>query len=438
MNDFFEPTDSETINTTAPLAYRLRPKSLEDFIGQEHILGPGCLLRKSIEEDRLSNLLFYGPPGTGKTTLAKIIANSTKSHFIPINAVLSGIKEIREAIEIAENRKKAENKKTILFIDEVHRFNKSQQDALLPHAESGLITLIGATTENPFFEVIKALVSRSRVFEFHSLNQKDMEKIIHRALNDKTNGYGNENIFIDEDAKTLLFKSTNGDARNILNALETCVETSSEKEKQITLKMIQDAIQKRAVLYDKSGDIHYDVISAFIKSVRGSDPDSSLYWMAKMIAGGEDPKYIFRRMLVLASEDVGLADPNALVQVMNAAQAFDYVGMPEGRYHLAQACLYLATAPKSNSTMALFKALEQVKKDETRDVPNHLKDSSRDGEGLGHGKGYVYPHDYEMNYVQQSYLPEGVVGTKFYDPGELGYEKIVRKRLEYLREFGKK
>ncbi len=418
----------------------MRPRTLDEFVGQRHIVGPGRLLRRAIQADQLSSVIFAGPPGTGKTTLARVIANSTRAHFIAINAVLAGIKEIREAIEGAKSARLAGGRKTILFVDEVHRFNKAQQDALLPHVESGLIILIGATTENPYFEVNKALVSRSRIFLLRPLEAADIREALVRALADRERGYGSRKIILEPDALEHIVQMAGGDARSALNALELAVETtpapdSAEASVRIGLAEAEESIQKRAVLYDKDGDAHYDTISAFIKSIRGSDPDASLYWMAKMLYAGEDPRFIFRRMLILASEDVGLADPQALGIVSAAAKAYDYVGLPEGQFHLAQACLYLATAPKSNSTMTYFDVLEQVGQARKDEVPDHLKDPSRDGEGLGHGQGYKYPHAYREHWVAQQYLPETLRGKVFYTPSDSGYEAEIRDRVLRNREI---
>jgi putative ATPase len=414
----------------------MRPRTLDEYIGQEHILGPGRLLRRAIQIDQLSSVIFYGPPGTGKTTLARIIANTTKANFISINAVLAGVKEIREAIDDAQKALAHYQKRTTLFVDEVHRFNKSQQDALLPHVENGTLTLIGATTENPYFEVNKALVSRSRIFQLNVLTEADLRAIAMQALSDKERGYGGKNVVIDEDALNHLVRTANGDARGVLNALELAVETTPEEVGaiRITRSIAEESIQQRAVLYDRDGDAHYDTISAFIKSLRGSDPDAALYWMAKMVYAGEDPRFIFRRMLIFACEDVGMADPNALTVVVNAAKAFDYVGMPEGRFHLSYACIYCATAPKSNSSMAFFDALNTVAQSASDDVPNHLRDASRDGKGLGHGKGYLYPHAYRDHWVAQQYLPDHLKGQVFYVPGEIGYERHVKERIERYRK----
>jgi putative ATPase len=435
--DLFDSRMNSLLEKNAPLADRMRPRTLDEFFGQEHIIGHGRLLRRAIQIDQLSSLIFYGPPGTGKTTLARIIANTTKANFISINAVLAGIKEIRDAITSAQEALSLYGRRTILFIDEVHRFNKSQQDALLPHVENGIIILIGATTENPYFEVNKALVSRSRIFQLRTLTVDDLKKIALFAIGDKERGYGKKSVSIDEDALSHLVQVANGDARGVLNALELAVETTNPSDDgviKITRNIAEDSIQRRAVLYDKDGDAHYDTISAFIKSVRGSDPDAALYWMSKMLYAGEDPRFIFRRMLILACEDVGLADPYALGVVMDAARAFDYVGLPEGRYHLAHACLYLAATPKSNSIMAFFDALKTVSDETKDDVPNHLRDSSRDADGFGHGAGYMYPHAYRDHWVAQQYLPQSLQGKVFYQPSDQGYEKAIRDRVLRQRE----
>jgi putative ATPase len=439
--DLFDRRREDLLKKTAPLADRMRPRTLEEFIGQDHIVGEGRLLRRAIQIDQLSSLIFYGPPGTGKTTLARIIANTTRAQFLSINAVLAGVKEIRDAIETAQKTLSLYGKRTILFIDEVHRFNKAQQDALLPHVENGVLILIGATTENPFFEVNKALVSRSRIFQLRQLTEDNLRGIARQALHDGERGYGKKKIKIDEDALSHLVKVANGDARGVLNALELAVETTRPGKDgviRVNRAIAEESIQQRAVLYDRDGDAHYDTISAFIKSVRGSDPDAALYWMAKMLYAGEDPRFIFRRMLILACEDVGLADPQALGVVMNAAQAFDYVGLPEGRYHLAHACLYLATAPKSNSSMAFFDAIKTVSEEVKDDVPNHLRDANRDSrsdsKGFGHGEGYLYPHAYRDHWVAQQYLPDTLQGRLFYQPSEQGFEKSIIGRVARLRE----
>ncbi|MDR0303506.1 MAG: AAA family ATPase [Chitinispirillales bacterium] len=437
--DLFETSSKNLLKSQSPLADRMRPRTLSEYIGQKAILGKGRLLRRAIEADRLSSLIFYGPPGCGKTTLAKIIANTTKSHFITINAVLAGKADIVQSIQEAQNEYNLYSRRTILFVDEVHRFNKAQQDALLPHVESGTLILIGATTENPYFEVNKALVSRSRIFRLVPLGDDDLRQVLFQAMNDCVRGYGNKKIRIDDDAVIHLCRTANGDARSVLNAIELAVETTPENEDKnihITLEIAQESIQKRAVLYDKDGDAHYDIISAFIKSVRGSDADAALFWLAKMVYAGEDPRFIFRRMIILASEDVGLADPLAIQVVMNCAAAYDYVGMPEGRYHLTQACLYLSTAPKSNSAMAFFDAVKSIEEeDKADDIPNALRDSSRDGEDFGHGDGYLYPHAYRDHWINQQYLPDNLRGKVFYMPSNQGYEAKIAEEVQRRREI---
>ncbi|MEL6882618.1 MAG: AAA family ATPase, partial [Cyanobacteria bacterium J06607_10] len=435
--DLFEHQQQQLSESGAPLAARMRPRSLDEFIGQSAIIGPGRLLRRAIQADQLSSLIFYGPPGTGKTTLARVIANTTMAQFVAINAVLGGVKDIRAAIELAQTHRGQFGRRTILFVDEVHRFNKAQQDALLPWVENGTVILIGATTENPFFEVNKALVSRSRVFQLKPLQPLDLEAIVQQALADKKRGYGDKFVQIDADALAHLVNVANGDARTVLNALELAVETTQPNEQghiQITLPVAEDSIQQRAVLYDKEGDAHFDTISAFIKSIRGSDPDAALYWLARMVYAGEDPRYIFRRLVILAGEDVGMADPNAVVVVTGCATAYDRVGMPEGRYPLAQATLYLATAPKSNSVMAFFDALATVKQEREDDVPNAMRDATRDKKGFGHGAGYLYPHAYRDHWVAQQYLPGSLQGQVFYQPSNQGYESGIQRQVARRRE----
>lgn len=442
MTDLFDHAMQERMKNEAPLAARMRPRTLEEYIGQEHIIGPGKLLRRAIEADRLfSSIILWGPPGTGKTTLAQVIANSTKSHFVTISAILAGKSDLRVVIDDALERRRLHNEKTILFVDEVHRWNKAQQDALLPHVENGTFTLIGATTENPYFEVIKALISRSRVFQLRNLNQLETGVLLDRALTDRERGYGNRSIRFHEDARAHLIDVASGDARNALNALELAVESTAPDENgviQITLDVAQESIQRRAVLYDKDGDAHYDTISAFIKSVRGSDPDAALYWLAKMIYAGEDPKFILRRLIILAGEDIGLADPMGLVVANSAAQAFDYIGLPEGIYPMVEATLYLATASKSNSAGAYFSAMKRIEEQGQVSVPRHLMDGNRDADALGHGKDYVYPHDQEGHFTPQQYLPKRLLGTYFYSPSQEGYEAQVTARLEMWREAQRK
>jgi putative ATPase len=423
-----------------PLASRMRPRNLEEYVGQEHILGQGRLLRRAIRADQLSSLIFYGPPGTGKTTLARVIANSTSSRFVSMNAVLSGVKELRAAIDEAREAQDLYEKRSILFVDEVHRWNKSQQDALLPWVEQGTIMLIGATTENPYFEVNKALVSRSRVFQLTSLGERELLQIAKQALEDKQRGYGQWQVNFHSDALAHLVRVASGDARSLLNALQLAIETSPTEFPppqgeiiEVTLEAAEESIQQKALLYDKEGDYHFDSISAFIKSIRGSDPDGTLYWMARMLRAGEDPHYIFRRMLISASEDIGLADPQALGVVNSAASAYDRVGLPEGQFHLTQAALYLATCPKSNSSLAFFDALDSVEKEDAQ-IPNHLKDSSRDQHSFGHGKGYKYPHAFRDHWVAQQYLPGSLKGRIFYQPTNQGYEGSIQQRVIRRRE----
>ena len=422
---------------TAPLAARMRPRNLNEFVGQEHIIGAGRLLRRAIQADQLSSLIFYGPPGTGKTTLAKVIAGTTKSKFTGLNAVLAGVKQLRDAIDKAEETLGLHAQKTILFVDEVHRWNKAQQDALLPSVENGTIILIGATTENPYFEVIKPLVSRSRIFQLQALNNNDLIKIVNNALQDTERGLGKFQCELDNDALEHLVNVSNGDARSLLNALELAVITPPASENnliRVTLSVAEESIQQRAVLYDKEGDAHYDTISAFIKSLRGSDADASLYWLAKMVYAGEDPRYIFRRMLILAAEDIGLADPQAIQVITACATAFEYVGLPEGQFHLAEAALYLATAPKSNTTLAFYDALSVVEKERENLIPNHLRDGNRDSEGFGHGSGYKYPHAYSDHWVAQQYLPKELQGRFFYQPSKSGYELKIGPIIDRQRE----
>jgi putative ATPase len=440
--DLFTHAHEQRMRTEAPLAARMRPRTLEEFVGQEDILGPGKLLRRAIEADRLfSSIILWGPPGSGKTTLAMVIANLTKSHFDTLSAVLAGKAELKEVLDAATERRKLYQQKTILFVDEVHRWNKAQQDALLPHVENGTVTLIGATTENPYFEVIGALVSRSRVFQLRPLADQDVHLLLERAIQDSERGYGSRKIDADEEALEHIIHVAGGDARNALNALELAVESTpadADGVIHITLTIAQDSIQRRAVLYDKDGDAHYDTISAFIKSVRGSDPDAALYWLAKMLYAGEDPRFILRRLIILSGEDIGLGDPIGLVIASAAAQAFDYIGMPEGVYPIVEATLYLATATKSNTATSYFKAFQLIEEQGVGDVPRHLQDSNRDAVALGHGAGYQYPHESPEHYLPQQYLPKSLLGTYFYKPSNQGYEAEVAGRLERWREAQRK
>jgi putative ATPase len=436
--DLFDHAMQERMKSEAPLADRMRPRTLDEFVGQVEIVGPGRLLHRAIEADRLfSSIILWGPPGSGKTTLARIIANQTKSHFETLSAVLAGKADLRQVMDKALERRKLYNQRTILFVDEVHRWNKAQQDALLPHVENGTLILIGATTENPYFEVIGALVSRSRVFQLRALTDNDVRTVLERALQNPERGYGKLKIKLDEDALEHLIRVSGGDARNALNALELAIESTppgADNVIHISLEIAQESIQRRAVLYDKDGDAHYDTISAFIKSVRGSDPDAALYWLAKMLYAGEDPRFILRRLIILAGEDIGLGDPLGLVVANAAAQAFDYVGLPEGVYPIVEATLYLATASKSNSAGSYFKAFKLIEEEGITSVPQHLQDTNRDAAALGHGKGYQYPHEAESHFLPQQYLPKQLLGTYFYQPSDQGYESQVRERLTRWRE----
>lgn len=436
--DLFEYNMSQQFDNKAPLAARMRPETLDDYVGQEHIIGKGKMLYNVIKADKLGSIILYGPPGTGKTTLAKVIANTTKRNFEQLNATTSGIKDIKEMVQKAKENAGMYNKGTILFIDEIHRFNKSQQDALLPHVENGTVTLIGATTENPYFEVNNALVSRSYVFELKLLELKDIINLINRALSDKNKGFGNMDIEIGKEEVEFIAELSNGDARRALNAIELAV-LSAEPDKngkiKIDMSMAQECIQKRALNYDKDGDNHYDTISAFIKSMRGSDPDAALYYLAKMIYAGEDPKFIARRIIICASEDVGNADPHALQVAVSAAEAINMIGMPEGRIILAQAVTYIACAPKSNASyIAIDNALDDVKNITVSGVPSHLRDSHYSGASkLNHGVGYKYAHDYPGHYVKQQYLPDELVGRRYYNPTQNGIEKKISDSLKRLR-----
>ncbi|MDG5786463.1 AAA family ATPase [Evansella sp. AB-P1] len=435
--DLFEQSRKKV--SGGPLAARMRPRTIDEVMGQKDIIGKGTLLRRAIEADQLTPMIFYGPPGTGKTTLAKVIANTTSAHFEQLNAVIAGIKDVREVVQRAKDRLKYDEEKTVLFIDEIHRFNKGQQDALLPFVEDGTVILIGATTENPMFEVNPALLSRSRLFRLQSLSNEELYEVLQAALTDQERGFGAYAIRIDNEAMDHLVNVSNGDARTALNALELAVLTTdpnNDGEIHIDIETAEASIQKRVLQYDKSGDQHYDTISAFIKSIRGSDPDATLYWLAKMIYAGEDPRFIARRIYVHAAEDIGLADPNALLVAQAAAYAVDFVGMPEARIPLAEAALYLATAPKSNAVISgIDSALRTVELEKTGDVPVHLRDAHYKGATkLGHGEGYKYPHNYELHYVPQQYLPDHLIKKQFYQPSINGYEKTVQKRLDYFEE----
>lgn len=435
MDLFEKETKVKNREKYLPLAVRMRPVTLEEFVGQRHILGEGKLLRRAIDADRVSSLIFYGPPGTGKTTLAYVISNITKSHFERINATASNVAEMREILSRAKRQKELDGKRTIFFIDEIHRFTKAQQDILMPDIEEGNPILIGATIHNPYFSIISPLISRSQVFELKMLSEEDIAEILRRALADKKRGFGKKRIRIDEDALRHIARKSDGDARRALNALEVgalTTKTGADGAVHFDIKVAEESIQRKAVVYDKDEDGHYDTISAFIKSMRGSDPDAALYWLAKMIYAGEDPRFIARRIVICAAEDVGNADPQALVVANAATQVSEFVGMPEARIPLAQATVYVACAPKSNAAyMGIENALSDVKKGRTMEVPTHLKDSHADGsDRLGHGEGYKYAHDYEDHFVKQEYMPSG---KRYYFPTVIGYEKRIREWLEYLK-----
>lgn len=435
--DLFEYMRSQNMESEAPLASRLRPTTLDEVVGQQHIVGKDKLLYRAIKADKLSSIIFYGPPGTGKTTLAKVIAHTTSAEFMQINATSAGKKDMEEVITAAKNNQGMYGKKTILFIDEIHRFNKGQQDYLLPYVEDGTIILIGATTENPYFEVNGALLSRSVIFELKKLSKDDIETLLLRAINDKEKGMGAYNAAIDEDALEFLADVSNGDARAALTALELGVLTTDRSEDgiiHITIDVASECIQKRVISYDKSGDNHYDTVSAFIKSMRGSDPDAAVYYLARMLYAGEDVKFIARRIMILAAEDIGNADPMALTVAVSAAQAVERIGMPEAQIILSQAVTYMASAPKSNAAVnAISKAMDIVGRTKTPPVPTHLQDAHyKSAEKLGHGLGYKYAHNYKNHYVKQQYLPDGLTNEVFYEPSENGYEATIR---EYYRKI---
>lgn len=436
--DLFEYMREQNKETESPLASRLRPTTLEEVVGQQHIVGKDKLLYRAIKADKLSSIIFYGPPGTGKTTLAKVIAYTTSAEFMQINATSAGKKDMEEVVEKAKDNQGMYGKKTILFIDEIHRFNKGQQDYLLPFVEDGTIVLIGATTENPYFEVNGALLSRSVIFELHKLSKEDIKTLLLRAVDDREKGMGVYDACIDEDALDFLADMANGDARAALTAIELGILTTERSEDgkiHITLDVASECIQKRVISYDKTGDNHYDTISAFIKSMRGSDPDAAVYYLAKMLYAGEDVKFIARRIMILAAEDIGNADPMALVVATSAAQAVERVGMPEAQIILSQAVTYMASAPKSNAACnAIFSAMEVVKSTKTPPVPVHLQDAHYKSSGkLGHGVGYVYPHDYPNHYVKQQYLPDGLTDQVFYEPSDNGYEQTIRAYFKKIK-----
>ena len=438
--DLFDYMRASTQEQESPLASRMRPTTLDEVVGQKHIIGKDKLLYRAIKADQLGSLIFYGPPGTGKTTLAKVIANTTSASFRQINATVAGKKDMEDVVKEAKDALGMYGKKTILFVDEIHRFNKSQQDYLLPYVEDGTLILIGATTENPYFEVNGALLSRSRIFELKALEKEDVKELILRAVRDEKKGMGSYHAVIDDEAADFLADVSGGDARAALNAVELGVLTTERDQADglihITLEVAQECIQKRAVRYDKDGDNHYDTISAFIKSMRGSDPDAAVYYLARMLYAGEDIKFIARRIMICAAEDVGNADPQALTVAVSAAQAVERIGMPEAQIILSQAVLYVATAAKSNSACnAVFEAMDAVKNQRSMPVPAHLQDSHYGGSAkLGHGIGYKYAHNYPNHYVKQQYLPDGMEGQVFYHPSENGYESKIGEHMRFLRE----
>ena len=438
--DLFDYMRASTQEQESPLASRMRPTTLDEVVGQKHIIGKDKLLYRAIKADQLGSLIFYGPPGTGKTTLAKVIANTTSASFRQINATVAGKKDMEDVVKEAKDALGMYGKKTILFVDEIHRFNKSQQDYLLPYVEDGTLILIGATTENPYFEVNGALLSRSRIFELKALEKEDVKELILRAVRDEKKGMGSYHAVIDDEAADFLADVSGGDARAALNAVELGVLTTERDQADglihITLEVAQECIQKRAVRYDKDGDNHYDTISAFIKSMRGSDPDAAVYYLARMLYAGEDIKFIARRIMICAAEDVGNADPQALTVAVSAAQAVERIGMPEAQIILSQAVIYVATAAKSNSACnAVFEAMDAVKNQRSMPVPAHLQDSHYGGSAkLGHGIGYKYAHNYPNHYVKQQYLPDGMEGQVFYHPSENGYESKIGEHMRFLRE----
>ena len=433
--NLFEQTNFSDHKQHLPLSVRMRPRTLSEFIGQKHILGKGKLLQRAIEADKISSLILYGPPGSGKTTLAQVISNITKAYCMSLNATASNVNEIRSAVTAGRNRRKLNGQRTILFIDEIHRFNRAQQDVLMPDVEVGNVILIGATVHNPFFSIVSPLLSRSLIFELKPLTEQEITLILQAVLRDNQRGLGSVSVKMEDEALRHLSKVCDGDARRAINALEVGALTTEPDRKGIvryTLKVAEDSIQKKKVVYDRDGDAHYDVSSAFIKSMRGSDPDAALYWLAKMLYAGEDPRFIARRMVICAAEDVGNADPRALILANAALQASEFVGMPEARIPLAQAVAYIASSPKSNASyLAIESAMEDVKKERTLEVPDLLKDSHYPGaEKLGHGKDYKYSHNYKDHFVKQDYLPEKKI---YYRPTSNGYEKTIKERLDKLR-----
>ncbi|HEY7154507.1 MAG TPA: replication-associated recombination protein A [Gemmataceae bacterium] len=432
--NLFQPVHEANLRRALPLAARMRPRTLDEFIGQEHFLGPGKLLRRLLQADRLSSVIFHGPPGCGKTSLAHVIAQQTRCRFRQLNAVAAGIKEMREFLQEARSELETAGQRTILFVDELHHFNRAQQDVLLPDVEEGRVVLLGTTTQNPFFAVNSPLLSRSQIFSFEPLTREHIRTLLQRALDDAERGLGGTPVHLHEDALTFLAEMSDGDARRALTALEIGVLSTEERPVEFTLAVAQESIQRKALDYDATGDAHYDVTSAFIKSMRGSDPDAAIYWLARMLEAGEDPRFIARRVIICASEDVGNADPQALIVAAAALQAAEFVGLPECQLALSQAVTYIAAAPKSNAaTLAIGRAREDVRSGRTLPVPKHLRDTHYQGsKQLGHGEGYQYSHDSPMGWVSQTYLPEG---RRYYEPVDRGHEALIRQRLEALRRL---